>query len=800
MAGGRKLRRGGGRHSRSSFSETSTPSQGPTLQQQQQQQQLVGAGSYQPGMSAQRQHFEVAVAEAQANNPLLQAQNSTSLSDSILGSTTATPANSTRAYIDAAVRANLPQHSTTSATNATAATAATPRPGAPPVAPGRAASAPVNVSTLAEIMQAHGEPDAPEMLRSSYGGVQGIASSLGVPSLESGLAGDDEELERRRRDFGKNFVEPKPPKSFLALVWEALHDLTLIVLLISGTVSLVLGATIESDPSIDWIEGASILLAVLIVVLVTAGNDYQKERQFRKLNSVNEDVQIKVIRNGEKTTVSIKQLVVGDVVRLEVGDILPADGILFDASDMKIDESALTGESDLIRKSEGDHPFLLSGTKVMEGLGRMLVIAVGANSQAGIITALVHGSKGKARTHATQASNQPQRYTAVRAEDQPSDESSDSDSSDEDDDEPTPFQERRQQPQQAEAVHQSWWARWRNKRKMKKAKQEAKKAHEDSQRSVLQAKLERLAVQIGKLGIVMAIVVWLVLTLRFTIETFAIDKRSWSNDYISRYLDFFIVGITILVVAVPEGLPLAVTLALAFSVRKMLKDNNLVRHLDACETMGSATTICSDKTGTLTTNKMTVMRSWAADNEFGASASRDPGASSSSPAAAASTSQHAAGNVLARLFSTAVAVNSTADVKFGRLDASENPARNNNLHAAAPSLLSHFRSYSNTEVPIPTHPSSSDSGAHLEEQHIGNKTECALLSFSHRMGFNYRDIREAHHPRRVLTFSSARKRMSAICAGQPHSDSKDGFTLYCKGASEMLLELCDTYVDKHGDL
>ena len=325
----------------------------------------------------------------------------------------------------------------------------------------------------------------------------------------------------------------------MALVWEALHDLTLIVLLISGTVSLVLGVTIEPDPSIDWIEGASILIAVFIVSFVTATNDYQKERQFRKLNAVNDDVQIKVIRNGEKQSVSIKQLVVGDVVRLEVGDILPADGILFDASDVKIDESALTGESDLIHKMEGERPYLLSGTKVMEGLGRMLVVAVGANSQAGIITALVagHGSggdshHGPAEPHhaagATTADSPP--ATASPSSDLSSSGSADPLTADVD-------------------PNASWWTRWRAKRKANKAKEEAEEA---AGKSVLQGKLERLAVQIGKFGIVMALVVWLVLTLRFTIETFGIDDLPWSKDYVSRYLDFFIVGITILVVAVPE--------------------------------------------------------------------------------------------------------------------------------------------------------------------------------------------------------------------------------------------------------
>ena len=134
-----------------------------------------------------------------------------------------------------------------------------------------------------------------------------------------------------------------------------------------------------------------------------------------------------------------------------------------------------------------------------------------------------------------------------------------------------------------------------------------------SSESVLQKKLNKLAVQIGYAGMAAAIVTILVLSVRFSIEEYSVAGRGWnsSTDF-SQFLHFVIIGITVLVVAIPEGLPLAVTIALAFSVKKMLKDSNLVRHLHACETMGNATSICSDKTGTLTTNRMTVVESYFA--------------------------------------------------------------------------------------------------------------------------------------------------------------------------------------------
>ncbi len=135
--------------------------------------------------------------------------------------------------------------------------------------------------------------------------------------------------------------------------------------------------------------------------------------------------------------------------------------------------------------------------------------------------------------------------------------------------------------------------------------------------SVLQRKLNKLAIQIGYGGTIAALVCFVILFLKFVIEEFGIRMRAWdtTSDF-SEILHFIIISITVLVVAVPEGLPLAVTISLAFSVKKMLNDNNLVRHLHACETMGNATAICSDKTGTLTTNRMTVVESFLAGTRY----------------------------------------------------------------------------------------------------------------------------------------------------------------------------------------
>lgn len=151
----------------------------------------------------------------------------------------------------------------------------------------------------------------------------------------------------------------------------------------------------------------------------------------------------------------------------------------------------------------------------------------------------------------------------------------------------------------------------RKEKKKKGKKEEGPNEASTESGSVLQRKLNKLAVRIGYGGTAAAVICVIILAVKFAIQEFGIDRRPWdSSQDFSQLLHFVIIGITVLVVAVPEGLPLAVTIALAYSVKKMLKDSNLVRHLHACETMGNATSICSDKTGTLTTNRMTVVESF----------------------------------------------------------------------------------------------------------------------------------------------------------------------------------------------
>ncbi|KAF1785214.1 P-type ATPase, cytoplasmic domain N [Phytophthora cactorum] len=466
-------------------------------------------------------------------------------------------------------------------------------------------------------------------------------------------------------------------KTLLELMWEAFQDITIIVLTISGILSVILAITVGDHPDTGWIEGACIIFAVLVVTMVTAINDYQKEAQFRALNAVKEDEKIKVIRNGVPAEVSKFGLVVGDVVRVDLGDIVPADGIVFDQKELKLDESAMTGESDLMVKNT-ENPFLLSGTKVMEGLGKMLVICVGESSQAGIIKKLILGKdKEKEKAKAKEAEKKTTPSAAATT--------------------PHP-----------DPLKGQWHCG-------------------ADRRSPLEAKLNRLTILIGKLGTTVALLVFIIMSIRFSVHNFTgDDKKEWKAKYISDYLQFFIVAITVLVVAIPEGLPLAVTISLAYSVKKMLTDNNLVRHLDACETMGSATTICSDKTGTLTTNRMTVMQIWIGGQEFSS-------ASQATDEMSESTRD---------VFCNGVCVNSTAEIL----------------------------------------PSKVPGG---QPEHTGNKTECALLQFVRDCGVDYSNVRANTEIGHMLTFSSKKKRMSVVV-----KRSASTCRIYTKGATEVVLGLC----------
>ncbi|KFO95499.1 Plasma membrane calcium-transporting ATPase 2, partial [Calypte anna] len=585
---------------------------------------------------------------------------------------------------------------------------------------------------LRSLMELRGT-EAVVKIKETYGETEGLCRHLKTSPTE-GLAGTAADLEKRKLIFGKNFIPPKKPKTFIQLVWEALQDVTLIILEIAAIISLGLsfyqppgegnegcgtaagGAEDEGEAEAGWIEGAAILLSVICVVLVTAFNDWSKEKQFRGLQSrIEQEQKFTVVRGGQVIQIPVAEIVVGDIAQVKYGDLLPADGIFIQGNDLKIDESSLTGESDQVRKSVDKDPMLLSGTHVMEGSGRMLVTAVGVNSQTGIIFTLL-GAGGE---------------------------------EEEKKDKKGKMQDGNMENSQNKAKQQDGAAAMEM-QPLKSAeggegddKDKKKSNMHKKEKSVLQGKLTKLAVQIGKAGLVMSAITVIILVLYFAIDTFVVNKKQWLPEctpvYVQYFVKFFIIGVTVLVVAVPEGLPLAVTISLAYSVKKMMRDNNLVRHLDACETMGNATAICSDKTGTLTTNRMTVVQAYVGDVHYKEIPDPD-----SVPAKTL------------ELLVNAIAINSAYTTK----------------------IL----------------PPEKEGG--LPRQ-VGNKTECGLLGFVLDLKQDYEPVRSLIPEEKlykVYTFNSVRKSMSTVIKMPDGS-----FRMYSKGASEIVLKKCSRILNAAGE-
>ena len=260
---------------------------------------------------------------------------------------------------------------------------------------------PIEIKELTDLMQVQLKPDEQQEYLNKHDHTGGLCKKLGVnPNLGLSTA-NKADLSARANQFGMNEIPPKPPKSFLFLMWEAVQDTTLIILIVSAIISLALSFYHDdskkqdeefitaAEPNVEWIEGAAILIAVMVVVLVTSFNDWSKERQFRGLQSkIDSDQRISVLRDGQINDLPVKEILVGDICQIFYGHLIPADGIVLESNDLKVDESSLTGETNLIKKG-AEKPMLFSGTHVMEGSAKMLVTAVGIHSQTGIIMSLL---------------------------------------------------------------------------------------------------------------------------------------------------------------------------------------------------------------------------------------------------------------------------------------------------------------------------------------------------------------------------------------------------------------------------
>lgn len=479
-------------------------------------------------------------------------------------------------------------------------------------------------------------------------GVDGLATRLNV-SLEDGVKGS--EVPIRQSIYGSNTFTEKPSKSFWMFVWEALQDLTLIILIVCAVVSIGVGLATEGWPK-GMYDGLGIILSIFLVVMVTAVSDYRQSLQFKDLDREKKKIFIQVTRDGSRQKVSIFDLVVGDIVHLSIGDQVPADGLFVSGYSLLIDQSSLSGESVPVNINE-KRPFLLAGTKVQDGSGKMLVTTVGMRTEWGkLMETLSEGGEDE-----------------------------------------TP----------------------------------------------LQVKLNGVATIIGKIGLAFAVVTFVVLVVRLLVQKATHHEfTKWSSADALTLLNYFATAVTIIVVAVPEGLPLAVTLSLAFAMKKLMNDKALVRHLSACETMGSATCICTDKTGTLTTNHMVVTKIWIQGR------------------------------------AKAIETN-------GHIDAISSDISGNALDILLQGI------FHNTSAEVVKDKTG-------KKSILGTPTESALLEYGLRIGGDFDTQRQENKLLKVEPFNSEKKKMSVLVA---LPDGK--VRAFCKGASEIIVNMCDCVVDDNGE-
>ena len=539
----------------------------------------------------------------------------------------------------------------------------------------------------------------------------------------------------RENDFGSNrlFIEPIPP--FCSYYKEALDDLMIKILIAAAVVQIILGSLFGEDPSKDWIDGLSIIVAVIVVTLVGSITNYQKEMKFHELNAIqNKATTYKIIRNGIPLDIISDDILVGDLISIMIGDILPADLLLIEGNGLKMDESSLTGESDNLKKENYDKcreiieneetnrvpsPLMLSGSNCVEGTGYAIVLAVGDHSQKGIIKRTVDNAQ-------------------------------------------------------------------------------------ENNKTPLQIKLDVIVEYIGWFGMAAGATTLVALTLRFIIHFFQnqkeYGKEATKKDLLYSFisnnigngvkdkrikneanannmadpksqiaesiLGIIMFCVSIIVVAIPEGLPLAVTLSLAFSIKKLMDQNNLVRKMHACETMGGANYICTDKTGTLTKNEMNVYRLLMINKEITLQETVE------------NNNEKFNINENSRLI----------DFKI-REDHQKYFSNENYWDQLKLSLAL------NVDGQIREF-KEKDANGDMEYCETKNKTDKAFIDFLYRFRVSISSERQKFKSDKKyykqIPFDSKRKRMSTFI----HNDIfPTGYRLFSKGAAEMVKTVCKNYLD-----
>ncbi|MDD3001577.1 MAG: calcium-translocating P-type ATPase, PMCA-type [Candidatus Riflebacteria bacterium] len=534
-----------------------------------------------------------------------------------------------------------------------------------------------------------------------------------------------------REKYGSNILTPAEREPWWKLLLEKFDDPIIRILMIAAVIAVGVGFV-----SKEFFEGIGIIIAILLATTLAFVNEYKAAKEFDILNKVSDEAEVNVIRDNAFASVPMKDLVVGDIVLLEPGEEIPADGILLSSVSLQVDEAKLTGESLPVEKfpewavgfkSDAGNTYplnvLLRSTLISDGHGTMEVTAVGDKTEIGKAAK----SAGEENDEETPLNRQLDRlskligvvgffvafltFTSLIARDY--------------------FTK--------ELVLESYQWTFAIIAFISGMIMLSKvwlpilaDAFEFMGKEIKLPKIAREEGIYSWLKTILAGFIFCALALGLGVLTKIMpsDPSLWMTlEGAKEFLQFFMIAVTIIVVAVPEGLPMSVTLSLAYSMRKMTAANNLVRRMHACETIGAATVICSDKTGTLTQNKMlmsSVNFYVLKDGELSKDKLNDA----------------------EKLIIEAMAVNSTANiaVKEGVVSA------------------------------------------------IGNPTEAATLIWLKDNGIDYVAKRESFEIKKQWTFSTERKMMGTFGV----SDAGKENVLYVKGAPEIILERCSEVLTKTG--
>ena len=406
----------------------------------------------------------------------------------------------------------------------------------------------ISQAQLIELMSKRGK-DASEYLESEFRGMTNIVRKLHT-STKQGIIGFKKGLEVRRKTFGYNTIPLGPTENFAIFLFKAVLDWLLIVLILWAVVSVILGVIFPGGcaGSKDWAEGVGVIGTVVVMILVSAVSDFLRDHDFRNLEEkIHRTRKVTVLRSKKQIEIQNRDLVIGDVCLVKRGVVIPADGLIIENNGLIIDETVVPNGSGNRVKKDQDDCLLFSGSHVVEGNGKFIILAVGAHTQMSAYGNPEYrvrkrpGFAGPAENVDVETIvEQPEEYT----------------------------------------------------------------------RENLQGKLNKAAVYLSYIGVILAAITVIVIIIRISVYKYYDRKFGYQPGHINEYIRAIIMGLVVLIISVPEGLPLAFTFSLACCVRQMFRDKSLVRHVDVVEGMGNITAICCNKTGVITQNRQQVSKSW----------------------------------------------------------------------------------------------------------------------------------------------------------------------------------------------